>query len=623
MEDDIDPWQLEIRQHPPFDRMAGNHLQALLRGATERYFEPGAEVLNPSQGPVRSLWLVLRGHVVGRRPRATGDDEVFQLQAGDVFPVAAWTAQRAVTASYEALDDLFMLQLDTAAVTGVQQQSIVWADHLQQRARAFLRLSQQCLQAELSARVQEGHALDQRLGDLPRRSPVGLPASTSVREALQTMQQRRIGSILLHAPDGSLAGILTRHDVLDRISLAGVDLCRPVAEVMSRPVHCLEVHDSGHDAALLMTQHGIRHVPVLEDGRPVSIVSERDLFALQRLSVRHLSASIDECRELPDFQRAAADIRDYTRQLMAQGVQARQLTAMVSHLNDRLTQQLIKVFRIEANLPADGFCWMALGSEGRGEQTLATDQDNALIFDSTDLETDRPRWLAFAQRVNQALDQCGYPLCTGGVMAGNPPCCLSRQEWEQRFDRWIDSGGPQEVLFAAIFFDLRALVGRAEWVEALRQRILEKIQALPRFIRQMTQSHLEHPVPLNWHGGIDGRKEGRHLWFDLKLQGTALLVEGARIVALAHGIAATNTRERLAAAGRVMGAPDLEYEGWISAFDFLQMRRMALQAGPAMKTEHPNRIDLRTLNAVDQRVLQASLRAVRTLQQRLTLDYLR
>ena len=623
MEHDLEPLLQAIRQHPPFDRMAAGHLQALLGGASEHRFGPGSGVQSPEQGPPTGVWLVLQGQVRARRPQFGGEDEVFELQPGDLFPVAAWTAQRPVTARYEALGELRLLHLPTAVVQAAQQESVVWADHLQQRAQAYLRRAQQRLQAELAAREQAGHALDRPLGDLPRRPPVSLPTTATVREALQTMRERHIGSVLLHAPSGTLAGILTRHDVLDRITLAGVGLEQPVADVMSRPVHGLDVQDSGHDAAFLMMQRGIRHVPVLENGRAVSIVSERDLFALQRFSVRHLSAAMERCHVLSDFQQVAADIRSYTRQLMAQGLQARQLTAMVSHLNDRLTQRLIEVHRQQAGLPADAFCWVALGSEGRNEQTLATDQDNALIFDSTDPEADRPRWLAFAQQVNQALDRCGFPLCQGGVMAGNPACCLDRREWEQRFDRWIDAGGPQELLHAAIFFDLRALSGPSDWVEALRQRILTRTEASPRFIRQMTQSHLEHPVPLNWHGGIDGRKEGAHLWFDLKLQGTALLVEGARIVALAHGVAATNTRERLLEAGRVMGAPLAEYEGWISAFDFLQMHRMALQTGAQANPEHPNRIDLRSLNAVDQRVLQASLRSIRTLQQRLTLDYLR
>ncbi|MCU0924470.1 MAG: DUF294 nucleotidyltransferase-like domain-containing protein [Hydrogenophaga sp.] len=625
MRDPTESWLLALRPHPPFDRMAADQLQALLQGAVEHHFAPGSEVLGPDHGPAEHLWLILSGHLVGRRPLAggVGEDEVFQLQPGDVFPVAAWTAHRPVTARYAALDDLWMLQLAAPAVEAVQQQSVVWADHLQQRARAYLRLAQQHMQAAFAARAHEAHALDRSLGELPRRVPVSLPTTATVREALQTMQRRRIGSVLLHGSDGALAGILTRHDVLDRITLAGVDLEQPVSVVMSQPVHGLQVEDSGHDAALLMAQQGIRHVPVLQSGRPVSIVSERDLFALQRLSSRQLSAAIQDCQHLPDFQRVAADIRQHTCDLMAQGLQARQLTAMVSHLNDRLTQRLIEVHRQQAGLPADGFCWIALGSEGRSEQTLATDQDNALVFDSANPDADRPRWLAFAQQVNQALDRCGFPLCQGGVMAGNPACCLDRPAWTQRFDRWIDVGGPQELLRAAIFFDLRALSGRSDWVEAMRQRILDRSKASPRFIRQMAQSHLEHPAPLNWHGGIDAQKEGRHLWFDLKLQGTALLVEGARIVALAHGIAATNTRERLAQAGPIMGAPTEEYQGWISAFDFLQMHRMALQAGPQLDPAHPNRIDLRSLNAVDQRVLQAALRSVKALQQRLSLDYLR
>lgn len=208
-------------------------------------------------------------------------------------------------------------------------------------------------------------------------------------------------------------------------------------------------------------------------------------------------------------------------------------------------------------------------------------------------------------------------------MASNPPCCLTRQEWQQRFERWIDAGGPQELLHASIFFDLRALAGVSAWVDELRATILARTQATPGFIRQMVQGHLEHPVPLNWHGGIDGLKDGPHLWLDLKLQGTALLVEAARIVALAHGIEATNTRERLLAAGAVMRAPPDEYQGWVSAFDFLQMQRLALQTAPGWDAEHPNRIDLRSLNAVDHRVLQAALRSIKTLQQRLSLDHLR
>lgn len=466
-------------------------------------------------------------------------------------------------------------------------------------------------------------ALETRLGDLPRREPVTLPADASVRDALQTMSERGVGSVLLLDAQGALAGILTRHDVLERIALADTDLAAPVATVMTQPVATLQVHDTTHDAMMLMAARRIRHVPVLQDGRLINVISERDLFALQRLSIKHLGSAIAHGRTLADFQRVAADIRAYARHLMAQGVQARQLTALISRLNDQLTQGLVEMELRTAGLSADAMCWVALGSEGRGEQTLATDQDNALVFASDDPDADRPQWLAFARRVNEALDACGYPLCTGGVMAGNPPCCLTAAEWGQRFARWIDAGGPQELLQASVFFDLRAVAGRADWLDALRTAVLERTRATPRFIRQLVQVHLEHPVALNWFGGIEGRREGPHLWFDLKLQGTALLVEGARILALARGLPATGTRERLLTAGRAMGAPVPEVEGWVAAFDFLQTLRLTRQSDPAADRQQPNRIDLNTLNPVDERVLKASLRAIKTLQQRLQLDYLR
>ncbi|TSE34270.1 DUF294 nucleotidyltransferase-like domain-containing protein [Tepidimonas charontis] len=468
--------------------------------------------------------------------------------------------------------------------------------------------------------------LDWRLGDLPARVPVALPATAPLRTVLQTMSARRIGSVLLLDARGALAGILTRGDVLERIVLAGVGLEEPAARVMSQPVQTLGTDDTLYDAVLMMARAGIRHVPVLDaTGQPVNIVSERDLFALQRQSLQHVGHVIERATTLADFQRAAAAVRDYTRHLQRQGVQARALTGLIASLNDRLTQRLV-TWQLQAHgLPADAMCWMALGSEGRGEQTLATDQDNALIFQveaGQGLEVARARWLAFGRAVNEALNACGYPLCHGGIMAGNPACCLTLPEWQARFAAWIDGGTARQLLQAAVFFDLRAIAGRTDWVQTLSDEVLQRVQRTPRFVRLMAQAHLEHPVPLLWHGGIRTRREGAHRWLDLKLQGTALIVEAARVLALAHGVAATDTRLRLQQAGRAAGVPEGEVQAWVAAFDHLQALRLAQQsADPADAA--PNRIDVAALDAVAMQTLKAALAAIRTLQQRLQLDYLR
>ena len=155
----------------------------------------------------------------------------------------------------------------------------------------------------------------------------------------------------------------------------------------------------------------------------------------------------------------ALDIRRFARSLLSQGVQARQLTALISHLNDVLTQRLLELKAAEHGVDLAPHCWLALGSEGRSEQTMATDQDNALILPNGTSAAQRDALLAFAHDVNLALDACGYPLCRGGIMAGEPGCCLTLREWRERFSHWIEHGAPQDLLNASIYFDLRPLAG--------------------------------------------------------------------------------------------------------------------------------------------------------------------
>jgi CBS domain-containing protein len=147
--------------------------------------------------------------------------------------------------------------------------------------------------------------------------------------------------------------------------------------------------------------------------------------------------------------------------------------------------------------------------------------------------------------------------------------------------------------------------------------VLEAARRTPRFLKQMAVNTLAQAAPLNWLGGIDTAAGGT---VDLKLQGTALFVHAARLYALAHGVAATNTRERLEAVGARLGAPRAEYEAWVGAFEFLQMLRLRVQL-ESPDGDAPNRIAIADLNDIDRRILKESFRIARLLQQRLQLDY--
>jgi CBS domain-containing protein len=453
------------------------------------------------------------------------------------------------------------------------------------------------------------------LRELALKAAIGVAPDTPLARALALMHEHAIGSVVVFDAGGVACGILTRHDILGRVTLPGLPLSTPISQVMTAPVQVLDAACTAHDASLAMSRHAIRHLPVTDGGRVIGMVSERDLFALQRLSLKHVSTSIRGAHDLPALQAAASEIRRFARSLLDQGVGARRLTELISHLNDLLTERLVSMIATEMGADLRRACWLALGSEGRSEQTIATDQDNGLVFDSDDPARDRPAWLAFATRVNHALDACGYPLCRGNVMASNPQCCMTPQEWARRFEVWMEQGAPDDLLAASIYFDFRPLVGRVELAAPMRELVTRRARALPRFVKQMADNAIAHRAPLAWHGGIAGAS------VDLKLQGTAIFVDAARLYALAHGVAQTNTRARFEALASPMHAPAREAQAWIGGFEFLQMLRLRTQIDGRDAQANPNLLQVATLNDIDRRTLKESLRVANRLQQRMELDY--
>jgi CBS domain-containing protein len=357
-----------------------------------------------------------------------------------------------------------------------------------------------------------------------------------------------------------------------------------------RPV-CLEEEATLADAAIAMARHGFRHVIVTRDGRLAGVVSERDLFALQRVSLRRTAERIHAAGSTEALADAAGDIRAVAQNLLAHGVAAEQLTAMVSALNDSLTQKTVEILSTRHRLGA-GWCWLALGSEGRTEQTFVTDQDNALIFQ----EGDRDALLRFAAEVNEALARAGFPLCKGEIMARNPKWCLSAAEWRAVFDGWIRNPSPEALLNASIFFDLRPLAGEAHLAGALREGVLAQTKANRAFLRALTEAALQSAPPLGLLKDFSADE------LDLKAAGARIFVDAARVLALADGIGETSTARRLRAKGEAQAA---------EAFHFVQELRL----------RHGNRVRVGQLSPIDRRVLKVAFREAALLQERIRMDF--
>ena len=461
------------------------------------------------------------------------------------------------------------------------------------------------------------------LRSLVRRAPVTCPRETPVREAIGIMHREGVGSVIVVDAAARPVGIFTTQDAV--ASTAEGRDTRPVAEAMTESPFSMPGHAMAYEAALAMVSLRIRHVLVMEDGRLEGVVSERDLFSLQRLGLGSITTEIRAAAGVDTLAELAGEIRRLARLLVEEGVASEQLTHFVSVLNDRLCQRVLEVERRNYRLDAMSWCWLAFGSEGRLEQTFSTDQDNGIVFaahDGASPDAVRARLLPFAKAVNEALDRCGFPLCKGLVMASNPRMCLSLDEWKVRIRGWIGTPNPNDLLDAAIFFDLRPLYGDANLAAELRGWILPLTKASPAFLRLMAENALESRPPLGLlrDFATEDSPELAHS-VNLKLHGARPFIDGARIYALAHGLAQTNTAERLRAARAHIGMPPAEAEALAQAFFVVQALRLRNQAPLKPGEEGANRIDPDRLNGFERQVLKAAFRQARTLQSRLALDY--
>ncbi len=620
-----------LKPHAPFTAMHAGDLDHLVRAARLTYFAAGETVMMPGPDRPAHCFVIRQGAIRGERPGKSSDSiALWELSAGEMFPLGALLAHRGVTSRYRAAQDTFCLAFPTAVFDGLIATSAAFADFCMRRLAYLLDLSRTNLQAEYAAAITEQRGLATPLAALTRGAATVCSPETSLESALSTMEAQNIGSLPVVDAQTKLVGIFTRQDVIGRVVLPQRPLGLPIREVMSTPVVTLPANATAGDAALVMARSGIRHIVLLgRSGEVSGVVSERDLFSLQRLSVREIASALRRAPDLDALVQCAADIHALSLALVAQGVAAGQLTRMISSLNDQVAMRILDLAAPEFELPGVTLTWLGLGSEGRGEQTIATDQDNGLIFSADDRVSAqgdvRARILPLARHVNEALNRCGYPLCKGAVMAMNPRWCASLGAWKATFANWIDRGDPQSLLAASIFFDFRALWGEPRFADDLRADILRRARANPRFLKQMADNALRNRPPLNWRGELRAADDSGVEGIDLKMSGSVPFVDAARIFALSTGVSATGTVERLERAGAATGIGAPEIRGWCDAFEYVQLLRLREQhrraASGGLGDDNPNVVPLARLTDLDRRILKEAMRQIRKLQQRLEVDY--
>ena len=541
------------------------------------------------------------------------------------YPLAAVAAKRPAINVYTAVGEAQVWRLGSADFFRLLLGSCEFNRFVLDHVAGLLDEARRQIETQFGQRNADQQTLNAQLSGFLRPNVVRVAPQTTIRETMETMVEAKVGSVVVADADNFPLGIFTQSDAMRRVVSPNYPTSAPIEEVMTSPPATLAASATAYDAMLVMATHGIRHLVLVDaEDRLAGVVSERDLFAMQRVGLRSVRKVIAVAKDIDTLSHAAGDVRRLCLNMLGQGVSAEKLTQFISGLNDSLTRRVIEITLARHDLFGLDWAWLAFGSEGRDEQTFSTDQDNGIIFicpDFADRDALQLRFLDFAREVNEGLARCGFPLCKGNIMASNPLWCLTQDEWQERFTQWIRLPEPEALLNATIFFDFRPLYGNDALAKSLRKWLLDMSGNAKVFLRFMAENAVKATPPLGMIRDFvfDNNAEFPHT-LDLKAFGARPIVDAARIIALAHRIPHSSTTERLrmAAAQGKLGGDDIN--AVIEGFFFIQQLRLRNQrAGTPPGGE--NRVNPDKLNELDRHVLKEAFKQAKRLQSRLQLEY--
>lgn len=461
------------------------------------------------------------------------------------------------------------------------------------------------------------NALFLTVGNYCRREVITCAPSERLTDAAATMQRRNISSLVV-CETGNPVGILTDRDLRNKVVARGLDPeTLTVAEIMNSPVITISEDDYLFEALHRISRHRIHRLVVTDPaGNLAGIITDSDILRVQTRSPQQLVREIEEAATLEELKDLHQRVQGLVRHLIGTGVHIRDLVRLIAHLNDRVVIRLIDLLRAGRFTGLTERCaFLVLGSEGRSEQTLTTDQDNALVYANGLPAADVRQLEEFSRVLIESLIDIGVPSCPGGTMAKNEQWRRSVDQWHSVLDRWFSTPTPEHIINLSMFSDLRMLTGDPSLELELKKYVTGRLQRNEIYLGHMVANLLRFAVPLGWFGKIKTEKGEHAGQIDLKRAGIFTITEGAKILALAHGVQETGTAKRIERLSEQGVLAQKEADDLIASFYALVHFRLRTQVDAINSGRQPdNRITLAGLNRMEQERLKAALEGVRSFQ---------
>jgi CBS domain-containing protein len=538
--------------------MAREELLGICRRAIVQYRAAGEVIFQQGAPPGKYIFVVREGAVHLFREEREGERRLVEkCDAGDVFGIRPMLAERPYALTAEAVEETLLYAVSIEALSPVLRDNPKVAYYLASsfaadapRGKSRLFLTADHLEAELPV------LLEIQSIEYSKR-PVTCRAGESIQTAARLMTERDVGSIIVVDEKNCPIGIVTDKDLRRQAATGRVALSEPTSAIMSSPVITLPPQLTVADVQIAMVKNRIHHLCITEDGADrtpvIGVISEHDLLVLQGYNPAVLIRETRRCKDGGQLRLIREKAEVLLRRYIYQEVSIAFISTVMTEVNDAIIVRAVQL--AQAALAEEGlgappvrFCWLALGSEGRGEQLLRTDQDNALLFEDVAAERYpfvKQYFLDLAKRVNDILNEVGFEYCPADMMAGNPQWCISLSEWKRQFTRWIDEPTPKAVMFCTIFFDYRPVFGDAALARDLTEHIFDQISEQSIFLSFLARDAQQNPPPLTFFRNFVVEKSGEHQHaFDIKLRAMMPLADAARVLVLYSKISGINNTFR-------------------------------------------------------------------------------
>ncbi len=604
---------LFLKRHYPFSELPESALEALSFHIRIRFFPKGEVIFKEGNKPLQDLYIIRKG-LVSLRVQGR---EVDLLHEGDCFGYPSLISDSPPSTDAYVQEDsiLYLLPKEVflQLVKKYENFESFFTKNIAQRLSStakMLRLSQGCpsLDRFFTLRVK-----DMKVREVPLLSP-----SESVLEASKLFRDSNVSCVLVKGKDAP--GIVTERDIIKKVVAQGKDpKAVKLEDIATYPVVSIDEEDFLFEAMVQMAKNNLRRIGVEREGKTVGILEDRDIIAYESKNLIVIVKEIEKAQSLQELRYIYSIYEDTILQLFQSGVKVSYISRLISEINDKIMAKVVFLTIRELKLePPVNFSIMVLGSEGRREQTLKTDQDNALIYeDQPSLDIDLKEYFdSFGNTYTKLLLEIGFPPCPGNVMVNNPQWRGSLSQWKSKLQSWISSPEPENTLRIGMFFDFRNVFGDESLTRELREETFRLAAQNELFVGYMILDALRFKPPLGFFRNFLLEKEGEHRGeLDIKKGGIFPITHGVRALALKGQVEETGTLTRIEKlTEKALLPPDIS-QNLKEAFEFLQQVRLKSQVKKLREGKRPdNYVNPEEMSKLERDLLKDSFRIVEEFQ---------